>query len=76
MNKCSKIGLIGDIHGEDKLLEKTLDFLSSKSLNIIMNTGDICDGIGGVNRYIDLLMKYNVQTVRGIMRAGYLNLKI
>ncbi len=45
----NKIGIIGDVHAENKTLEKVIDFLSKKGLDSILCTGDIIDGPGDVN---------------------------
>jgi hypothetical protein len=34
-----RLGLIGDIHGEDVLLERTLEVLSGRGLDTIVATG-------------------------------------
>ena len=45
-----RIGLIGDIHAEDQLLERALELLAGRALDAILATGDIADGAGSVNR--------------------------
>ena len=61
----TKIGVIGDVHAEDKTLEKVLDFLSVKELDAILCTGDIIDGPGDVNVCFELLHKAGALTVSG-----------
>jgi predicted phosphodiesterase len=60
-----RLGLIGDIHGEDRLLERALEVLSGRGLDIILATGDIADGRGSVTRCCELLARYQVLSVRG-----------
>ncbi|WP_084555209.1 metallophosphoesterase family protein [[Phormidium ambiguum] IAM M-71] len=51
------IGVIGDIHAEDKLLEKAVNFLKSKNVEKIVCVGDIVDGLGDVNECCNTLAK-------------------
>ncbi|HEY3256027.1 MAG TPA: metallophosphoesterase, partial [Polyangiaceae bacterium] len=60
-----RVGLIGDIHGEDVLLERALEVLSRRDLDAILATGDIADGPGSVTRCCELLIQHRVITVRG-----------
>lgn len=60
-----RIGIIGDIHAEDKLLLSTLKFLSAANLDLIMSVGDIADGPGSVDHCCKLLQQYKVTTVAG-----------
>ncbi len=60
-----RIGVIGDIHCEDKRLEAALRFLATHPLDMICAVGDIVDGPGDVNRTIELLIEHNVVCVRG-----------
>jgi predicted phosphodiesterase len=60
-----RIGLIGDIHAEDVLLERALDFLEARSVEIIATTGDLADGNGSVNKCCELIESQKVMTVRG-----------
>lgn len=59
------IGVIGDIHCEDKYLEVALKFLVTAHLDKLMCVGDIVDGPGDINLCCQLLQEYNVLTVRG-----------
>ena len=60
-----RIGIIGDIHAEDRLLLSALEFLSIRDLDLIMAVGDIADGPGSVDRCCQLLQQYRVTTVTG-----------
>jgi putative phosphoesterase len=61
----SRIGLIGDVHAEDKILETALQILSHRSLDMILCVGDIVDGIGSADRCCELLIDAGVVSVRG-----------
>ena len=63
--ELKKIGVIGDVHAEDELLEKTIMKLKSLQVNEIFCTGDIVDGPGSAVRCISLLNEHNVKTVSG-----------
>lgn len=60
-----RLGLIGDIHAEDALLEVALDTLQARGLDGIFSTGDIVDGSGSVDRCCELLASRGVTVVRG-----------
>ncbi|MAT42979.1 MAG: hypothetical protein CL609_11595 [Anaerolineaceae bacterium] len=68
----SKIGLIGDVHAEDILLSSALSFLIKQSVDLIVCTGDIVNGIGNVNDCCKLLKEHQVLTVRGNHDRWYL----
>jgi predicted phosphodiesterase len=63
--RYGRIGLIGDIHAEDALLEQALDFLGARGVELIVATGDVADGPGSVDRCCDLLEARRVIVVRG-----------
>lgn len=58
-------GVIGDIHGEDTRLATALTWLKGQNVEAILAVGDIADGPGNLQRCVDLLREYDVQTVRG-----------
>lgn len=60
-----KLGLIGDVHTEDVLLEQVLDFLETQGLDAIACTGDVSDGGGDIDRTCALLRDHSVLTVSG-----------
>lgn len=59
------IGLIGDIHAEDGLLELALDHALAQGVDQILATGDVVDGCGSVDRCCELLRARGVVVVRG-----------
>ena len=59
------IGLIGDVHGEDLLLRRALDTISSKGITEIYCVGDIVDGVGDVEACCTLLKEADVICVAG-----------
>jgi predicted phosphodiesterase len=63
--KYRRIGLIGDIHAEDALLELALGVLVSRGVELIAATGDVADGFGSVDRCCALLESHRVVVVRG-----------
>lgn len=60
-----RLGLIGDIHAEDELLERILRFLAGSSVTQVFAVGDIADGTGSLSRCRELLLSYRVVAVRG-----------
>lgn len=60
-----RIGIIGDVHAEDELLESSLNFLAGEKLDAILCVGDVVDGAGDANRCCELLQQFHVLTVRG-----------
>jgi predicted phosphodiesterase len=60
-----RIGLIGDIHAEDERLERALDILEARGVEMVVATGDIVDGFGSADRCCRILESRNVITVRG-----------
>jgi predicted phosphodiesterase len=68
MHEVTRIGIIGDVHGEDKALEVVLTFLQAQpGLDAFLCTGDLPgkQGVGDTNRCCELLQEYNVLTIRG-----------
>jgi predicted phosphodiesterase len=59
------IGAIGDIHTEEQLLEKTVDFLQSQNVDRILSVGDIVDGLGDANKCCDILRHAEILAVAG-----------
>jgi predicted phosphodiesterase len=64
-NMIGRLGLIGDIHAEDELLERILRFLARSSVRNVFAVGDVADGIGSLERCRELLVAHQVLTVRG-----------
>jgi predicted phosphodiesterase len=63
--RYGRVGLIGDIHAEDVLLERALDFLGERGVEMVASTGDVADGEGSVDRCCALLEDRRVVVVRG-----------
>lgn len=66
----NRIGLIGDVHAEDALLEQALEFLTHAQspagpVDALLCTGDVADGGGCIERACALLQQHGVHTVRG-----------
>ena len=62
------IGLVGDIHTESVLLERSLAFLQGLGVDLLLSVGDVVDGpeeVEGANRCCELLRQYGVHTVCG-----------
>jgi putative phosphoesterase len=60
-----RLGLIGDVHQEDELLARALEFLSGQEVDRLLCTGDVVDGPGEANSCCRLLEEADVLTVRG-----------
>lgn len=65
MQRISRFGVLGDIHGEDVRLTRALDRFDSMHLDAILSVGDIADGPGDVARCVRLLRERGVVGVRG-----------
>jgi predicted phosphodiesterase len=59
------VGVVGDIHCEDELLQTVLEHFISKCTDTILAVGDIVDGVGDADRVCELLMQREVFTVMG-----------
>ncbi len=59
------IGIIGDIHAEDKSLINVITFFKSIGVDAIYCTGDLCDGYGCTENVIENLKKSSIQSVKG-----------
>jgi predicted phosphodiesterase len=64
-NSLRQVGLIGDVHGEDRLLTLALRFLAGRELDRVLCVGDVVDGPGDSARCCHLLREHGVETVRG-----------
>ena len=60
-----KIGLIGDVHQEDRYLGRTLRRLADLGVDDVLCTGDIVDGEGNADDSFRLLIDAGVFAVRG-----------
>ena len=61
----NRIGLVGDVHAEDALLELTLGFFQRTGIRTVLCTGDVMDGWGDAERCCRLLQEHGVATVLG-----------
>lgn len=71
-----RVGIIGDPHAEDELLDAAICFLRRENVDAILCTGDIVTGAGDANRCCHLLIENDVPTVRGnhdrwFLTSGY-----
>ena len=64
------IGLIGDVHAEDELLEAALDYLKGKNVEAILCTGDVADGSAVSSRCCELFTKIMSSPFGVTMIAG------
>lgn len=60
-----KLGLVGDVHAEDRHLAAALAFFGREKADRVLCAGDVVDGRGDVERTIALLEAGSVLTVRG-----------
>jgi predicted phosphodiesterase len=65
MQVIRRVGLIGDVHGEDESLALVLRALRELGADTLLQTGDIADGPGDVERCVALLEEHRVLSVRG-----------
>jgi putative phosphoesterase len=61
----TRVGVIGDIHGEDEVLDRVLQHFASVGVPTVLAVGDMVDGVGDVNRACSLLAEYGVLAVAG-----------
>ena len=60
-----RLGVIGDLHGEDRRLAGVLEWFFGQQVDALVCTGDIADGRGCINRSCELLRQGAVHTVAG-----------
>lgn len=60
-----RVGCVGDVHCEDRVLERVLAHFADAELDLIVCVGDLMDGFGDPNRSVALLREHAVRTVRG-----------
>ena len=60
----NNIGIIGDVHCEDRLLKEAVDILIAKNSELIICTGDIADGKGDFDKCITILERHGIMTIR------------
>jgi putative phosphoesterase len=64
-NSKRTLGIIGDIHCQDKHLKCAIEYLQGNGPTAIYCTGDIVDGQGDVHKCIEYLRAANVKLVLG-----------
>lgn len=57
----TRIGIIGDVHGTDDMLELGLEVLRTRACDNVLCVGDIADGPGSVEDCCRLLISNGVQ---------------
>jgi predicted phosphodiesterase len=60
-----RLGVLGDVHAEHERLETVLDWFAGQHLDAVLCTGDLADGVGCVDRCVELLRAAGVHTVAG-----------
>jgi predicted phosphodiesterase len=60
-----RVGVIGDVHGEDRRLEGVLELFVMSEVDRVLVVGDLVDGYGDVARTLMLLEDAGVDAVRG-----------
>ncbi len=61
----NNIGIIGDVHCEDRLLKRAVDILIAKNSEKIICTGDVADGKGNFDKCVRILERHGIMTIRG-----------
>jgi len=61
----NRVGVIGDVHAEDVRLEAALAHLAARDVDAVLCVGDVADGVGSLERCVQLLQERRVMTVRG-----------
>jgi len=64
-NMVRRLGVIGDVHAEDELLQAAVDCLRTEGAELVVCTGDLCDGGGNVEACCELVAQEQIITVRG-----------
>ena len=59
------IGILGDVHADHLALDAAFRFLKALKSDLIVCTGDLCDGPGDVNACVQLLSTNQIPTVIG-----------
>lgn len=60
-----RIGLIGDVHGQDRRLANAIETLTNAGAEVLVCTGDLSDGDGDLIRCCELIQAHNILCVRG-----------
>lgn len=59
------LGVLGDIHAEDRRLETAIAWLNERGVDRIVHVGDVCDGTGDLSRTLGLLSMHGILGVSG-----------
>jgi predicted phosphodiesterase len=70
---CVRIGVVGDVHGQDAALDRALDFFRRRGADAVLCVGDLIDGPGDVGRVIELLREGGVHVVAGNHERWFLH---
>jgi predicted phosphodiesterase len=65
MGLLRRVGIIGDIHGEDARLDAAIHLLRREGIDALLAVGDIADGPGSLDRCCELLVAEGALVVRG-----------
>jgi predicted phosphodiesterase len=71
-----RIGVVGDVHAEDQILQAALTFLQAQGVDKVLCTGDVVDGAGDAERCCQLLREHEIDTVRGNHDRWFLNFRM
>ncbi len=63
--KIQTLGIIGDVHAENILLEKAIDFLRLQNVDKILCVGDVVDGSGDAEKCCKILLQEEIPVVLG-----------
>lgn len=63
--ETSAIGIIGDVHAEDRNLRCVLSYFDQHGIRDVVCVGDIVTGIGNVEACCSILRERSIPTVRG-----------
>ena len=63
--EVKRIGVVGDVHGEDRRLAAALEWIHGQRVDALICTGDVADGPGDIEECCELLRQAGVATVRG-----------
>ena len=73
MHPLRTLGVLGDIHAEDRRLETAIAWLKERGVDRIVHVGDVCDGVGDLPRTLALLASNGVLGVSGNHERWFLS---
>ena len=65
VDPVARVGAVGDIHCQNRALERALETFAQLEVDLLVSVGDLVDGEGDADRVVDLLIDRGVRTVRG-----------